>query len=399
MAQPRVLRLCSVFEPGADMADWRFDPVGGMQTHTGALTRQLNRQGVAQDVITSRLARRHGVERIGDHARGARVGIRMRWLRQLWALAAIGRVLVRRASYDLVHAHQGEDLILLPLGWLAAWWHRCPWVMTAHCPSLYVSSRGAPTAADQGLRRVAGASTPTAGACGHHAHRRGGRSSGSRRRKRYGPARDPIRRGGQRLPAATSRPLRGHRLSPSRLHRPAGTTKVGPHPGRRLARLRHPEAQLVIVEDGPDRAALEALAHATPRRSGHGHRFPGAGSDPRVLRHTDVLVLPSRYEELGSVLLEGLAAGVPIVASRVGGVPSVISHGHSGLLVPPDAAAPARCLDDVLGRPALAARLADGARGQADRYDWEQLADEVLEVYRTAADRRARRPRMRPVTA
>jgi glycogen synthase len=117
--------------------------------------------------------------------------------------------------------------------------------------------------------------------------------------------------------------------------------------------LRHSEARLVIIGDGPDRGALEALA----ARHGLGGRvtftgFLARAVIPEVLCHTDLLVLPSRCEELGCVLLEGLAAGVPIVASRVGGIPS-----------------------------------------QADRHDWERLANEVLEVYGTAADRWARRPR------
>lgn len=308
---------------------------------------------------------------------------------------AIGCVLVRRGSYDLVHAHQGEDLALLPLCRLAAWWRRCSWVVTVHC-SLAFTYRA------KGLRqqlikayggwlerrllpRAHAVITLTDEAAAHLAAVGvdatalrvipSGVEVGAYRQ----PHPDPF--------AHISRPrvvYIGRLTSQKSVHALIDA----------FARLEHPQAHSVVVGDGPDRAALEALT----ARHGLGGwvvftGFPARAVISGVLRHTDVLVLPSRYEELGSVLVEGLAAGVPIVASRVGGIPSVIDHGRSGLLVPPgDADALARCLGDVLRRPALAARLADGARSQPDRYDWERLAGEVLEVYQTAADRCARRP-------
>jgi hypothetical protein len=54
-----------------------------------------------------------------------------------------------------------------------------------------------------------------------------------------------------------------------------------------------------------------------------------------VLRHIDLLVLAARYEELPSVLIEAMAAGLPIIASRVGGIPALVDHDVNGLLVPP----------------------------------------------------------------
>jgi len=54
-----------------------------------------------------------------------------------------------------------------------------------------------------------------------------------------------------------------------------------------------------------------------------------------VLRHIDLLVLATRYEELPSVLIEAMAAGLPVIASRVGGIPALVDHDVNSLLVPP----------------------------------------------------------------
>ncbi len=117
---------------GAEL-DARYDPIGGMQTHTSLLTRELDARGVSQVVVTSRLSRPRSVERVGERAVVRRVGLRTRRLRQLWAPAALRAMLAGRARIDLVHVHQGEDLAVLPLGVLAAWWYRAPLVVTVHC--------------------------------------------------------------------------------------------------------------------------------------------------------------------------------------------------------------------------------------------------------------------------
>ncbi len=134
---------------------------------------------------------------------------------------------------------------------------------------------------------------------------------------------------------------------------------------------RHPGVRLEIVGDGPLRRPLQAMAAST----GLGDRigFLGALPHARVLervRRAAMLVLPSvltasgRVEGLGMVLLEAAASGVPVVASRVGGIPEGMVDGQTGLLVPArDAealgAAIARLLDDP------AARLGMGAAGRA----------------------------------
>ena len=96
---------------------------------------------------------------------------------------------------------------------------------------------------------------------------------------------------------------------------------------------RYPRLQLCVVGDGPLRSQLQEMA----RELGIGEQvhFPGIVTDVRTwLAHFDVLVAPSRREGLPTVLLEAMALGCPVVASRVGGVPEIVTDGASGLLVP-----------------------------------------------------------------
>ena len=118
------------------------------------------------------------------------------------------------------------------------------------------------------------------------------------------------------------------------------------------------DAQLVIAGDGPEAARLRRAAEqAAPGRV----RFIGAVDDVvPVLAAADVLVLPSRTEGIPAVLIEAGLAGVPAVATAVGGVPEVILHGETGALVEPgDDDGLARAIALVLGQ---ATRLGAAAR-------------------------------------
>jgi glycosyltransferase involved in cell wall biosynthesis len=116
----------------------------------------------------------------------------------------------------------------------------------------------------------------------------------------------------------------------------------------------------LLVGDGPLRGALTRRAADL----GVAARFIGARSDMAdVLDCADVVVLASRSEGLPFTLLEAMALGKPIVATRVGGVPEVLEEGRSGRLVPrDDPAALASAIATVLDAPDAAAM---GARGRA----------------------------------
>jgi glycosyltransferase involved in cell wall biosynthesis len=96
-----------------------------------------------------------------------------------------------------------------------------------------------------------------------------------------------------------------------------------------------PETELLIVGDGPNRAELELLANRLGLDS---HiRFLGARRDvPHIIRAMDIFVLPSLSEGMSITLLEAMGAGLPVVATRVGGNPEVVVDGETGFLVPSD---------------------------------------------------------------
>ncbi len=98
---------------------------------------------------------------------------------------------------------------------------------------------------------------------------------------------------------------------------------------------RFPEIELLFAGDGPRRSDLETIArkHGVDGRT----RFLGHREDvPAILASSDLFVLPSRSEALPNAVLEAMAAGLPVVASRVGGLPELIDHQRTGVLVAPD---------------------------------------------------------------
>ncbi len=147
------------------------------------------------------------------------------------------------------------------------------------------------------------------------------------------------------------------------------------------------EAHLVLVgADGGQRANVEARV----RGFGLGERVHLLGhlGDETLLaaayREATVTVLPSEYEAFGLVLLESLAAGTPVIATRVGGIPEFIEDGRSGLLVPPkDAPALAAALRRIWTDPALGRRLGHHGRTETvPRYTWDRSVDRLDAIYR-----------------
>ena len=143
-----------------------------------------------------------------------------------------------------------------------------------------------------------------------------------------------------------------------------------------------PRAEFVVVGDGPLKAALQTQAQALGLSSAV--NFVGSQRDmPAVYNALNVLVFSSRWEGLPVALLEGLAVGLPVVATRVGGVPTVIQEGASGFLVPvdDDALIAARCLQ-IFRAPDMAAQF--GAAGRvrvvAD-FSIRKMVMQTLEIY------------------
>lgn len=161
----------------------------------------------------------------------------------------------------------------------------------------------------------------------------------------------------------------------------------------RMVLDRLPRAKLVVAGEGPQRAALEEQA-ARLGIAPHVY-FKGFATDPvrnRLLHVADVAVFPSLYEPFGIVALEAMAVGLPVVASRCGGLCEVIDQGETGILVPPgDAGALADALVPLLMSAGMREHL--GRRGRERvraRFGWRRVAEQTLAAYQRILDERRR---------
>lgn len=149
--------------------------------------------------------------------------------------------------------------------------------------------------------------------------------------------------------------------------------------------LRHvPTAWLVIVGDGSLLADLRRRARALPDPAPQRIRFTGRRDDVSALTgELDVAILPSLREAQGISLLEAMARRRPVVASNVGGIPEVITHGVDGVLVPPaNSAALAREIARLLLDPELRAAMGErGHRTVVERFSIEAQVRRTEEIY------------------
>ena len=150
---------------------------------------------------------------------------------------------------------------------------------------------------------------------------------------------------------------------------------------------RHPQARLVLAGEGPERRRLERLA----ARLGLGERVRFLGEVPHeqvpeVLQQLDVFAMPSTYEGFGVAALEAEAMEVPVVASRIHGIPDVVADGETGLLVPPrDRQALAAALERLASDGDLRRRLGQAGRAfVAEHYSWEENTAQMEALYGAA---------------
>jgi glycosyltransferase involved in cell wall biosynthesis len=140
----------------------------------------------------------------------------------------------------------------------------------------------------------------------------------------------------------------------------------------------------LVVGDGARRREIESLAASMGLLDRV--RFLGVRADvARLLHLGDALVLPSKpaVETLPMCVLEAMAAGVPVIASRVGSVPEVIEDGRSGLLIAPtDAVELARAIGYIVDNPAAARGMAETARARVkDRYTVESMVERYARLF------------------
>ena len=157
---------------------------------------------------------------------------------------------------------------------------------------------------------------------------------------------------------------------------------------RALGEMTEREGVQLVVIGGDDRSRAEvARLRRIAADAGVSDlvRFVGSVTHEQIGTYynaADVVVMPSRYESFGLVAAEAMASGVPVVASRVGGLASTVADGVTGYLIPwrsPDLFA--RQLDRLLGDEALRARMGEDAAEAMRVYDWSSVATQLADLY------------------
>ena len=132
-----------------------------------------------------------------------------------------------------------------------------------------------------------------------------------------------------------------------------------------MLKAQHPDARAVFVGEGPMQPELEAMVQRYGLQEQV--RFAGVWQEmPALYGELDALVSCSYTEAMPLALMEAMACGLPAVATRVGGVPDIVEHGHTGWLVAPDNFDEiGRCCAQLLADPALRRRMGERARERA----------------------------------
>jgi glycosyltransferase involved in cell wall biosynthesis len=151
----------------------------------------------------------------------------------------------------------------------------------------------------------------------------------------------------------------------------------------------HPDLRFHIVGDGPRKRELQDLVIA--RGLGRHVEFLGHRDDvPSLLASADAFVLPSRSEAFPNSVIEAMAAGLPVVASAVGGLLDLIDGGRTGILVPPsDSDALTSALRFLVENPARAASMGRAARTEIQqRYSFDRMVSAFERLYVSSLERR-----------
>ncbi len=165
-----------------------------------------------------------------------------------------------------------------------------------------------------------------------------------------------------------------------------------------VAKLPEEKIELVLQGSGRDAELLEARASEL----GITDRVRFAGFRPQsqlasVYSQADIFVLPSHSESCSMALLEAMASGLPVIATRVGGTPELVADGDGGILVPQrDPGALAKALAQMCGQPEMRWRMGRFNRRRTEDCSWKKVSNAYLDEYRRAIE--AHRKRTQPAT-
>lgn len=146
-----------------------------------------------------------------------------------------------------------------------------------------------------------------------------------------------------------------------------------------------PNARMILVGDSTSLKYYNQLTGLIKQYEMEENiKFTGKRDDiPEILKASDVFILPSRSEGLGLALIEAMAAGLPCVAARVGGIPEVITHGENGLLFERESAEGlAGHLLNLIKNQSLRTKIVSRAEKRASEFNMKVYVDKVFEYYK-----------------
>ena len=354
---------------------YAWDAPGGVQVHIGQLARHLRARGHEVVVLAPARGRPEDIVKVGRP-----VAIRYQGTVApiCFSVGSSRRIKVALAAFrpDVVHAHEP----LVPsTGMLAALRATAPVVATFHA---FAERSRALTVAAPALRPVWRRLSVRIAVSAAAARFVGSRFRGDVHVVPNGCDVDLF---------ADATPIEG--LPPGR--RILWVGRLDPQKGFGIALsaleillARDPHALLVVVGDGRDRSLMDRMRPGARARV----HLVGAMPHERLPGYhaaSEVFVAPAiGQESFGIVLVEAMAAGLPVIASDIDGYREVVRDGVEGLLVPPgDPNALGDALGRVLADPALAHRLAGAGRERARRYRWDAVVGEVEQAYADAMAR------------
>jgi glycosyltransferase involved in cell wall biosynthesis len=362
----KILMQCFYFPP----------EVGGLESHVFTLCRELVRRGHRVTMLTSRsrpgLPRRHIIDGIAVRRVWMPARTPIGWIAHAAATTPLHYRLARDA--DVFHA---QDFATVPPAWPARWRYRRPLVLTLHTSHFLARARRPlwkPI-----LRRILKSVDYTLGA--------------SRELFDTAQALYPHPRAQVLLNAVDTEAFRhtAPTLPPTRRRRVIVPRRLFPKNGveyflRALPRIAAAvDVEAIVVGDGPERARLDQLA----AELGVTERLQFLGAKPHVemaglFSSAEVAVIPSLVEASSVAALEAMACGIPVAASRVGGLPEIVDESVGTLFEAgnPDSLAEAlvRMLND---RDGLARKGAAARRRVVERFSLSRLVDRHLEIYET----------------
>jgi L-malate glycosyltransferase len=155
-----------------------------------------------------------------------------------------------------------------------------------------------------------------------------------------------------------------------------------------LIAARYPEASLTVAGGGSQQRELEALAATLELRNVDFVGPVPPAKMPSLFADTDIYLNSSEIDNMPTSIIEAFAAGAPVITTNAGGIPYIVSHQRTALVVNPrDPPAMADCAFRLLEDPQLARTLIENARRECDKYTWEAVKGEWIKLYRTMAAR------------